>query len=82
MQTFNITEARKNLLNLVKSAVDEGESYTVTVKGKPAVVIMSTTDFDALKETIAVLSDPDTIKDILRSEEEIQKGELVDLDDL
>lgn len=82
MKTFNITEARKNLLTLVKNISGEGQSCEITVNGKPSVVVISTVDYENLLETIEILSDQSTIKDLITSQKQFKKGDVVALEDL
>ncbi len=42
------------------------ERVTVTVHGKPSVVLVATEDLESLEETIAILSDPDTMRRVRR----------------
>lgn len=82
MKTFNITEARKNLLTLVKNISGEGQSYEITVNGKPSVVLLATVDYENLLETIEILSDQATVKDLITSQKQFKKGNVVALEDL
>lgn len=82
MKTFNITDARKNLLTLVKNISGEGQSYEITVNGKPSVVLLSSVDYENLLETIEILSDQAAVKDIVASQKQFKKGNVVALKDL
>lgn len=82
MKTFNITEARKNLLTLVKRISGEGQSCEITVNGKPSVVLLSTVDYENLLETIEILSSQATVKDLFTSQKQFKKGSFVALEDL
>lgn len=50
------------------------DQVVVTRKGKPAVVIVSYEDYEGLRETIGVLSDPDLMRQIHRSLDYFTKG--------
>jgi len=82
MNSYSLTTARQNLPQLVKKAKTEGESFEITVNGRFEAVIMSAEDYEELIETIEVLSDQTILKDIVISEKQIKKGNLVDIDDL
>jgi hypothetical protein len=43
---------------------------------------MSYDEFDSLMETLEIMSDPELMKDIRKSEEEYKRGEYVTLDEL
>jgi antitoxin YefM len=48
---------------------------TVTVHGRPSAVLLAVDDLEALEETIAVLSDADTIRQLVDSDAELARGE-------
>jgi len=48
---------------------------TVTVHGRPSAVLVAVDDLEGLEETIAVLSDSDTVRQIVASEAELARGE-------
>lgn len=77
-----ITKARDKLTDLVDKAGRLLHEFVITVNGKPTAVIMSHTEYESLKETADVLSDKTLLKQLIRSEKEIEKGDYVTLDDL
>ena len=58
------------------------ERVTVTVHGRPAAVLLSVEDLEALEETIDVLSDSEAVADLIASEAELARGELVSAEEL
>ena len=56
MTTLSLADARANLSKLVESAVATHERFEVTRNGDRAVVLLSAEDYDALLETVDVLS--------------------------
>jgi antitoxin YefM len=64
MTTLSVASARANFSRLVDSAVTTHERFEVTRNGERVAVLISADDFDALQETIAVLSDPEILADI------------------
>lgn len=48
---------------------------TVTVHGRPSAVLLAMADLEALEETIAVLSDSDTLRQLAASGAELARGE-------
>jgi antitoxin YefM len=64
MTTLSVASARAQFSRLVDSAVTTHERFEVTRNGERVVVLLSADDFDALQETIAVLSDPEMLADI------------------
>ena len=60
--TFNVTNARNDLYNLINSALDHG-LVTITTKDGNAV-LMFEEDWEGIKETLHLMGDPDFIKDV------------------
>ena len=73
--TLSVTEARKQLFNILEDVSTPGVYYTLTEKGSPKAVILSAEEFDSLIETIEILQDKKLVADIKRAEEAIKKGE-------
>lgn len=82
IKTLPITEARSKLTTLVDRTNRLLEEYVITVRGKPAAVIMSHDEYESWKETNEILSDPKILKNIKKSEAEIKKGNYVTLEQL
>jgi len=47
----------------------------VTVHGRPSAVLVAPEDLESLEETLAILSDPDTMRRLSASEVELAAGE-------
>lgn len=82
MTIVPIAEAKARLSELVGRAHDHHERVTVTVHGHPSAVLLAVEDLEALEETLAVLSDPETMRRLAESDAEIARGELFDDDDV
>ena len=63
-----ISEVKARLPELVTGVEDREEEIVVTRKGKPAAVLVSHAEYERLKETIDVLSDPDLVRQIRLSQ--------------
>lgn len=74
IKTLPITEARINLPTLVDNAKNKLDEYVITVNGKPAAILISNDEYESLKETLEIMSDPELMKDIKEAEEEIKQG--------
>ena len=61
MTTLSLADARANLSKLVESAVTTHERFDVTRNGDRFAVLMSADDYDALIETVDILSRPDEV---------------------
>jgi prevent-host-death family protein len=62
-----ISEVKTHFPALVTRIAARDDQVVVTRKGKPAVVILSYDDYEQLRETLEVLSDPGLMRRIHRS---------------
>lgn len=74
IKTLPITEARQKLPQLVARAKKVMDEYVITVKGRPAAMLMSIDQYEAWRETKEILSDKRLMRDIRRGEKEIKEG--------
>lgn len=65
MTSVNVTNARKDLYNLMDIAISN-ELVTITSK-KGNVVMMSEENWEEIKETLYLLGDPEFMKDIIEA---------------
>lgn len=82
MTTMPLASARAQLSKLVDDAVTTHERIEITRNGTRAAVILAADDYDALMETLDILSDPDTMADIAEAERDIRAGNTVGLDEV
>ncbi len=75
METFPLAQVKAHLSELVGRVNSQHDRVTVTVHGRPAAVLLSLDDLDALEETIAILSDTDTMRQLVASDAELARGE-------
>jgi prevent-host-death family protein len=62
-----ISEVKARLPELVTGVEDREEEVVVTRKGRPAAVLVNHAEYERLKETIDVLSDPALMRQIALS---------------
>jgi prevent-host-death family protein len=82
MTTLPLAEVRANLSKLVDEAVRTHQRIEVTRQGRRAAVILSADDFDSIMETLAILSDPELMRDVREAETEAENGETYTLDEV
>jgi len=70
-----LAEVKAHLSELVGRVSSQHDRVTVTVHGRPSAVLLSPDDLDALEETIAVLSDTDSLRQLAASDAELARGE-------
>lgn len=76
MTTLSLAEARANLSKLIESAVTTHQRFEVTRNGNRAAVLLSADDYDALLETVEILSSPEEVDAIRRGLKELEAGEI------
>lgn len=75
MSLVSLADAKSHLSELVGRVSRQHERVTVTVHGRPCAVLVAVDDLESLEETIAVLSDTDTVRQLVDSEAELLRGE-------
>ena len=74
-ETLPLAEVKAHLSELVGRVHKLPDRVTVTVHGRPSAVMISIADLEALEETIAVLSDAETLRQLRESDAELARGE-------
>ncbi len=78
-----ITKAKSQILNVIRDIGIYDNTLAITKNGLPQAVLMSMDHYVAIQETMEVLSDSNTMKQLHNSMQELKNGEkLVDLDEL
>jgi prevent-host-death family protein len=80
-ETVPFTDAKAHLSELVDRVVGEHERFIVTRNGRPAAVLLSPDELEALEETVDILQDRRLMESIRRSREQAARGEQVELED-
>jgi antitoxin YefM len=75
MSLVSLADAKSHLSELVGRVARQHERVTVTVHGRPSAVLVAVDDLEGLEETIAALSDSDTVRQLVASEAELVRGE-------
>jgi antitoxin YefM len=78
----SLADAKNGFSQLVTMVMATHERVVVTKNGIPAAVLISPDDLASLEETLAILTDQDTMAAIRQSEAEIGRGERVTRPDL
>lgn len=69
-----LAEAKARLSEVVSRVSGQHERVTVTVHGTPAAVLLAPEDLESLEETLAILSDPETMRRMAASDGELTEG--------
>ena len=73
-KTLPILEVKARLPGLVAGVLEREEEVVVTRDGKPAAILVNVDEYERLKGTLDVLSDPDMMAQIRASERYLAKG--------
>ena len=76
------TEARARLTELLDDVQSRHEHVVITRNGRPAAVVVSTDEWEALEETIEVMQDEELLAALRESEEDVKARRLFSLDEV
>ncbi len=74
MKTLPLSEAKSKLNELVEEVVSTHERITITRHGRPAVVVLSVDDLEAMEETLFWEAQENILEDIRLGRDESEKG--------
>lgn len=66
MKTLPLSEVKSRLSQLIEEVVSREETITITRNGRPAAILVSPEEFESWKETVAIRSDFELMKEIRR----------------
>jgi prevent-host-death family protein len=66
MKTLPLSEVKTRLSQLIDQIESRDEVITITRNGRPAAILVSPDEFESWKETVAVRSDTELMKEIRR----------------
>jgi antitoxin YefM len=73
-KTLPISEVKARLPELVRGVQEREEEVVVTRNGRAAAVLLNVEEYERLKATIDVLSDPDLMRQIRASQKYYARG--------
>jgi prevent-host-death family protein len=76
------TEARARLTELLDDVEARHEHLVITRKGRPAAVVVSPEEWDAIEETLETLQDDELLAALRESEKDVEAGRLFSLDEV
>ena len=75
-----LTEARNRLSEIVEDVTSTGSEFVISRHGRPAAVVIGYEEYEALLETLNILSDADTMIALAEAEAALAAGDLTPLD--
>lgn len=82
MSELPLSEIKARLSEIVDRVEREHERVVLTRNGRPAAVIMSPADLEALEDTLELLSDPRAAAEIQAAREDVRRGRVVSAEEL
>jgi PHD/YefM family antitoxin component YafN of YafNO toxin-antitoxin module len=78
-ETIELTtvDARRGLTKLPEKLGADPATVAVTRRGKPVLAIMTWDDYQAIMETLDIISDNDAVEQLRRSIKEIKEGKTI-----
>lgn len=81
-KTVPFTEARARLTELLDEVNERHEHVVITRNGRPAGVVLSSGEYEALAETLEVLEDEEALEALRESEADVRAGRMYSLDEV
>lgn len=80
--TLPLAEIKARLSEVVDKIEGQHQRITLTRNGRPAAVLLSPDDLEALEDTLEILSNPEAVAELERARQEIARGEGVTAEEL
>ena len=74
MTILSVTEAKTHFLELIRDSEKKLKRFTFVRQGKPAAVLMNADEFEGWLETVEIMSNKKTFKDIRKARKELETG--------
>ena len=74
-ETLSLAHIKAHLSEIVDRVERHHDRVVLTRNGRPAAILMSPDDLEALEDTLELLSDPKSLQEIEQARIEIAKGE-------
>ena len=81
-ETLPLAEIKARLSEIVDLIEEQHERVTLTRNGRPAAVLISPEDLEALEDTLDLLSDPKAVREIERARTDIGRGKGIGAEEL
>ena len=82
MTTLSLADARAALSKHIESAVTTHERFEITRNGARVAVLLSAEDYDALLETVDILSNPDEVSALRTAIAELDTDDVSSADEV
>lgn len=73
-KTLPISEVKAKLPKLVHGVAARDDEIVITRNGRPTAILLSMDEYEGLRETLKILSDPEAMAQLRRSEAYFKRG--------
>lgn len=80
MHAVTFTDARQHFADTLRKVSEDAEPVRVLRRGAPDVILIDADEYAAMIETIYLFSNPANAAHINESLEQLERGDVVDLD--
>lgn len=77
MTSESLRSVRDRLSEFVERVNAHHERVTITRNGSPVAVLLSPEDLESMEETLAILGDPEAMKELAKGERAFLEGDVV-----
>ena len=81
-ETLSLAHIKAHLSEIVDRVEHQHDRIVLTRNGRPAAILVSPEDLEALEDTLDLLSDPQALAQISHARDEISEGRVVDAEAL
>ena len=81
-KTIPLSEARARLSELMDELEARHEHVVITRKGRPVAVLVPSSEYDAMEETLEILHDEDVLEALRESQKDVKAGRVHSLEDV
>ena len=81
-KTVPLSDARARLSELMDDVEQRHEHVVITRNGRPVAVLVPSSEYDAMEETLEVLHDDDLLAALRESEKDVKAGRVHTLDEV
>ena len=78
MTTLPLSEVKARLSEIAEDVATTHERVQITKNGRDYVVLLAADDLESIEATLELLSDPEARRRIVRSEEDVVDGDVLD----
>lgn len=79
--TINYSDMRRKLSDHLEACTKFGKRFKIVRNGKPEAILLSVTEWEQILETLAIVTNPHLMEQIIQSAKDIKAGKVQPLDE-